>query len=362
VVESFAAGTERHVLDLIRYASEFEHVLAIPSYHQGRSTNASAAVARDLGARVEHVELGRSRAPHRHFQAMVALRRLIARTRPNILHGHSSIGGVMARTATIGLLVPVIYTPHALSRNRWALAAERLLASRADRLIAVSESERDFMLARRVADEGQVALIPNGIELDPPPRLDEPLRARLGISAKTPLVGCVGRLSWQKAPEVFVAACSLLAERLPHAHFVLIGSGRLQNLVEDAIREAGIQERFHLLPALPGAAAALAELDVYALPSRFEGGPYTPLEAMRAGVPVVVTGVAGNRDLVEHWKSGLVVPPDEPYALATAILSLMNDGGLRERLVEGARRSLNRFEVRSMATATTAVYRELCGR
>jgi glycosyltransferase involved in cell wall biosynthesis len=206
-----------------------------------------------------------------------------------------------------------------------------------------------------------VVVIPNGIDLKPPPPLDEPLRARLQISAETPLVGCVGRLSWQKAPEVFVAACSILSTRIPDAHFVLIGSGPLQRLVEKAIRLTGIESRFHLIPELPGAASALAELDVYALPSRFEGGPYTPMEAMLAGTPVVVTGVAGNRDLVEHWASGLVVPPDEPYALATAILTVLKDPALRGRLVAGARQSVTRFAVHSMAAATADVYRELCG-
>lgn len=362
VVESFAAGTERHVLDLIRHTREFDHVLAIPSYHQGQSTAQSAAVAESFGARVERVEMGRYRAPHRHMRALAALRELIECLRPDVVHGHSSIGGAMARLAAIGFRCPVVYTPHAPSRSRWALAAERLLATRTHRLIAVSESEREFMLAHRLAEQRQVVVIPNGIELEPPPPLDEPLRARLGISPDTKLIGCVGRLSWQKAPEVFVSACSILAERLPDAHFVLIGSGPLQALVEKAIRVTGLEERFHLVPGLPGAAAALAELDVYALPSRFEGGPYTPMEAMRAGTPVVVTGVPGNRDLVEHWKSGLVVPPDEPYALATAILTVLQDAGLRDRLVEGARRSLDRFEVRSMAADTSAVYRELCQR
>jgi glycosyltransferase involved in cell wall biosynthesis len=83
---------------------------------------------------------------------------------------------------------------------------------------------------------------------------------------------------------------------------------------------------------------------------------------MRAGTAVVVTGVAGNRDLVEHWVSGLVVPPDEPYALATAVLTVLNDAGLRERLVSGARQSVKRFAVHSMAESTASLYRELSGR
>jgi glycosyltransferase involved in cell wall biosynthesis len=205
-----------------------------------------------------------------------------------------------------------------------------------------------------------VLVVPNGIDLTPPAPLDEPLRSRLGIDSEVPLVGSAGRLTWQKAPEIFVSACAILSDHLPQAHFVLIGSGPYQGIVEQAIDEAQIRDRFHLIPSLTDAAAAFGELDVYALPSRFEGGPYTPMEAMRAGTPVVVTGVAGNRDIVEHWVSGLIVPQDEPHALATAILTLLKDPGLRERLVQGALASLKRFEVRTMARATADVYRELC--
>ncbi len=364
VIEAFDqhAGTGRHVLDLVRLIDGFQHVLAIPSHHRGQSTQDAAALAEELGARVERVELGRWRAPHRHAVATAALRRLIQRVRPSIVHGHSSIGGAAARLATLGLATPVVYTPHALSRAPWAVAFERLLHGRTDLLIAVSESERDYAVAHGLADPEQVAVIPPGIQLAPPPPLPVPLRSRLGIPSDVPLIGCVGRLAWQKAPEVFVSACTIVADRLPNAHFVLIGSGPLQEMIEKAIALTGIGERFHLLPALPNADAALSELDVYALPSRFEGSPRTAVEAMRAGVPVVTTDADGCRDVVDHWVSGLTVPCDEPYALAAAVVTLLRDDALRERLVRGANARLHRFDERSMASATAAVYSGLCER
>jgi glycosyltransferase involved in cell wall biosynthesis len=362
VAECFATGTERHLLDLIRHLESFEHVLAIPSHHQGKSTADAAARAEEAGARVERVEMGRSRAPQRHALSLLALRRLVRRLRPEVVHGHSSIGGAMARLATAGTPVPVVYTPHAASRASWAIAAERLLSVRTDRVIAVSESERDYLLAHRMAAKDQVAVIPNGIDLTPPPPLSEPLRSRLGIAADAPLFGCAGRLVWQKAPDVFVSACTIVSDQLPGAHFVLIGSGPLKAQIDAMIARAGIADRFHLIEILPNAAAAFRELDAYVLPSRFEGGPYTPLEAMRAGTPVVVTNAPGNRDVVKHWVSGLVVPQDEPHALASAMLTLVKIPELGDKLVDGARRSLGRFEVREMAAATAAVYEELCAK
>jgi glycosyltransferase involved in cell wall biosynthesis len=130
--------------------------------------------------------------------------------------------------------------------------------------------------------------------------------------------------------------------------------------VERALGEARLGDRFHWLPALPEAAAAFAELDVYVLPSRFEGGPYTPLEAMRVQTPVIVTDADGNRDTVEHGVTGLVVPVDDADALGAAITALLVDDERRRAYGAAGRERLEtHFDVRAMGRATTRVYNEL---
>lgn len=359
VLEAFAGGSERHLIDLIRQVDQVEHIVAAPSAHHGQSTSGAFAAAEAAGARVESIEMCRSRSPRRQTSALGALRGLIRHTQPDIVHGHSSIGGALARLATVGTAVPVVYTPHGLSRARWAMATERLLRDRIDRMIAVSESERDFAVAHGLAPRDRIVVIRNGLEPDPPPPLERPLRSSLGLAETVPLIGCVGRLTWQKAPEVFVAASEIMSRIDPDAHFVLIGAGLLRKAVERAVADAQIGDRFHLIPSLPNAAAALPELDVFALPSRFEGGPYTPLEAMRARTPVVVTNVDGNRDIVENWVNGLVVMPDRPDELAAAIMRLVRDRDLRSSLIHNGMRTVARHHVRRMAIATAAVYGEL---
>jgi len=264
--------------------------------------------------------------------------------------------------AARGRPVPVVYTPNGLSRARWATAVERMLGSRIDRFIAVSASERDFAVRHAVVAPERIVVIPNGIELTPPEPPGRSLRDHLGLAADVPLVGSCARLTWQKAPEVYVAAAAIVARTQPAAHFVLIGDGPMRGSIEEAIEQAGLSGRFHLLPGLDRADAALAELDVYALPSRFEGGPYTPLEAMRAGTPVIVTDAAGNRDTVRHNTTGLVVPRDDPAGLAAAIAAVLEDRVLRERLIAGARAALPAFDVERMAAATGEVYSELVAR
>jgi glycosyltransferase involved in cell wall biosynthesis len=356
-LEAFAGGTERHLLDLVEYVPDFEHVIAVPSLHLGKSTAAAATRARALGAIVETVEMSRSPAPHRNAVAINSMRALIRRYRPAVVHGHSSLGGAIGRLSATGMQVPVVYTPNGLSRASLALTAERYLRARTDWLIAVSEGEREFAVDRRLIASDRVTMVRNGIDLAPPPPLRPSLRRRLGIPDGVPLVGCLGRLTWQKAPEVYVAACGLAASTVPQAHFVLIGSGLHDDRVRSALSAAELGERFHWLGGLPDAAAAFGELDLYVLPSRFEGGPYTPLEAMRAGTPVVLTDVAGNRDTVEDGVTGKLVPVDDPDALARAIVKLLNDPDRRARFAAaGADRLRALFDVRRMGAQTAEVY------
>jgi glycosyltransferase involved in cell wall biosynthesis len=170
----------------------------------------------------------------------------------------------------------------------------------------------------------------------------------------------VGRLAAQKAPEVFVAACAELAGRVPEARFVLIGDGPMREEVAGAIRTSGLRERLLHVPGLQDAFTVMPQLDVFALTSRYEAGPYAPLEAMRAGAPVVLTDVPGNRDTVTDERTGLLVPADDPKALAAAIERLLREPQLARRLAGAAREDLAaRFDVRRTGERTLEVYRSL---
>jgi glycosyltransferase involved in cell wall biosynthesis len=151
-----------------------------------------------------------------------------------------------------------------------------------------------------------------------------------------------------------------VAAAFPDARFVLVGEGPLARLVAAEIADAGIDGRMLHLRGVHGAPTLMTQFDVFVLASRYEGGPYAPLEAMRSGSPVVVTDVTGSRDTVEDGRSGLVVPPDDPDALAAAMGRLLANPDLRARLAEGGRARLaRRFDVRVMADSLGNLYQTL---
>ncbi len=360
VLEALEGGTARHLIDIVTHVAA-SHLVALPPRRIGALTDETATSRlRKAGAEVCVVPMHRTPWSPANALAVARLRRLIRTERPDLLHLHSSIGGLLGGLAGIRSDVPTIYTPNGITQSRAGILAERLLRRGRDVVVAVSPSEASLARQLRLATAQQTRVIPNGIGADAPtfPLI---LRAHLGIPTDAPLVGTIARLVRQKAPTDFVRACGVVAQHLPDAHFVLIGGGPLEAEVDAEVDRAGLGDVFHRITAMPDAAGVLGQLDVFVLASQFEGGPYAPLEAMRAGTAVVVTDVVGSRDTVVRDESGLIVPSGDPQSLGEATLALLRDPQMRSRLEATAQeRVATSFDVRQMAASLDELYGELC--
>src|SRR5579875_187063 len=362
-MEAFRGGTSAYLVDLVRHTPHVEHHVVIPP--PGREAPGSGA-ARDrraeqalvaLGAAVHLLDMRRSPAHPANAAAVVALRRLIRALRPAAVHCHSAIGGALGRIAAAGTGVPALYMPHALPEGRGALLVERALGRLTWRLVAISDSEAQQAATIGAVPASRVVVVRNGVDLD---SAVSPMDVRrlAGVPEAAPLVGTAVRLVAQKAPLLFVAVCERVARIRPDAHFVLAGGGPLQPQVDAAVRSAALGERWHQLPGLDPAVVA-GRFDVFVLATAFEGGPFAPLVAMREGTPVVLTDVVGNRDVVEHGRSGLLAPFGDPDAIARHVVSLLNDPDLAAALAAGARRRVEEtFDARRMGAAMERLYRQ----
>jgi glycosyltransferase involved in cell wall biosynthesis len=368
----------RYLLDVVSSTPAtpgVEHHVALPRHEgvAGRSgaladTSAAGRLV-DRGAAIHVVDMRRNPLHPANGVAVASVRRLIADIRPDVLHGHSSVGGAVARLAARWarpVRVPCAYTPNGLMTSFAAVTFERALGGLTDRFVAVSATEGAQVVAWKLVPPSRVAVIPNGIDLSGSarsvhPGRDEPdVRSQLGLPVGTPLVATVARLADQKAPEQFVRACAAIARRRPGVHFLLVGLGPLQRRVDHEVAAAGLGAQFHQIHHLADASEAMPQFDVFVLLSRYEGGPYVPLEAIRAGVPVVLSDVVGNRDTIEPGVSGFLVPFADPEAAATAVVALLDDRELRGRIVAGALRRLERdFDVRVMGHRLATLYAEL---
>jgi glycosyltransferase involved in cell wall biosynthesis len=316
--------------------------------------------------------LGRDVRGGRDWSAFWQLVRLIREFRPHVVHTHTAKAGALGRLAAALCRVPVVvhtYHGHVFDgyfsplRTRLVVAAERALAWRATALIAVTERVRREVLAHGIGRPDRVVVVPLGLDLDTmqaaPARRGE-LRAELGLTAATPLVGIVARLVPIKAHETFLQAARDVAAARPDAVFLVAGDGERRGALEAMAGELGLGGRVRFLGWRADLDRLYADLDVVVLTSKNEGSPVALIEAMAAGRPVVSTRAGGVEDVVTDQVTGRVVPVGDAAAVARAVVGLLDDPGGAARLGEAARAAVvGRFGSRRLVGDIDALYQRL---
>jgi len=362
VVESSAGGTGRHVLDLSAgLAGRGCDVHLI--YSTGRADRLFLDRLAGLGTVRATAMTMRTSIHPGDLAVTLAVRRYLRRHGPfDAVHGHSSKGGAVARLAALGTGVPAFYTLHGfiimdpgLARlKRLAyLAIEFALSRMTARVIAVSPEE-GRAASRLGLGRSRVIVVPNGIgPVALTPRAEA--RAALGVAEGDPVIGFVGRLVAQKAPDVLLRAFAIAARAAPGATLAVVGSGPLGPRLRGLADELGVGERVLWLGERD-ARGVLAAFDVFALSSRKEGLPYVVLEAMSAGLPIVATATAGVEILVEPGVNGTVVAADDAAAFAAALVELATSPARRARFGLASRERAARFSIDAMVDRTLSAY------
>ena len=325
--------------------------------------------ARRRGCRIVQLDgLVREVSPARDLAAVLQLYRLFRRMRPRLVHTHTSKAGFVGRLAARLAGVPaVIHQPHGhifygyWSRPRTAVfvALERLAAHWTDTLVALTPREVGESLERSIGRAAQYAVVPSPVPTQAlrqaaPSRAAA--RARLGLSPDAYVVAGVGRLVPIKGFDLLVAALPALAARVPGARVLLVGDGVEREALQARAVALGVAGRLQLCNAVTDVIGVLAAADVLAAPSRNEGMGRVLVEAMALGLPVVGTRVGGIADVIVDGECGLVVPPEDPEALAEALVDLGLDAARRRKLGEGAPPRAEAFSTPVAAGAMRAVY------
>lgn len=241
--------------------------------------------------------------------------------------------------------------------DRWSLRAAR-------RVITVNQVFARELAAIGVAP-GRIRVLHNSIVPDwlTPERAGDPaaLRRSLGIAPDEPVILAVGRFSREKALDDLVRAFIILRKDNPAraARLVLVGDGPERATIEQLATESGVAGQVHFIGQVSDPAPYYALANVLALPSLSEGSPLALLEAMGAGRAIVATQVGGIPEMVTDGQSALLVPSQQPEALAKALGRVLDDKTLAARLSSGAREAAQRFTPAAHREARLKIYREL---
>ena len=282
----------------------------------------------------------------------------------DVFHCHAGVGweghhGIYAaRAAGVPVVVRTEHLPNVLTQPSQRADHARVV-DLVDLVVCVSDGVRASFVSAGIP-ERKLRAIPNGIR----PRCLRPdrlgLRRQLGLRPSARIVLTVGRLVEQKGYDVLLRAAPRIAAEYPEAVLAWVGVGPLEHELRAVVEGLGLEARVRLLGRRRDVPAILAASDVLVLPSRFEGLPIVALEAMAAGVPVVGTRVCGTAEVVVDGQTGRLVDPDDPDALADAVLAVLGDPGLAARWGRaGRQRVVARFGVSRMAAETAGLYDEL---
>lgn len=231
-----------------------------------------------------------------------------------------------------------------------------------DAVVANSAAAAAYAVAHERLDPAKVRIIRNGVELIAPMSADDraTIRLELGAAPDELVVGCVANYLPVKRHDLLIDAFAGIADAVPGARLVLVGEGPMRLAMEARIRTHGLEQRVHLHGSVADPTAMLGAFDVVVQASRSEGLPNALLEAAAAGRPIVATAAGGSGEIVLDGETGLLVPIDDGDALASALLRLLGDTGLRASLGPAAReRVATTFGMDRFVAEFAALYLEL---
>ncbi|KPU43710.1 alpha-D-kanosaminyltransferase [Oxobacter pfennigii] len=358
IVQS-SGGVERYILMLIKNMdlSKYENIL-VCSYDYNKKNYNGLVMA------FEHVDMHREINFLKDYYACIKIRKLIKKYSPDVVYMHSSKAGAIGRLANIGLDNMSLYNPHGWSFNmdcgnfkryiyRWI---EKILSNFCTKIIAISEFEMKSALANNICNFNKIKVIFNGVDIEEyyqKNQLYHITKKDLGIPEEAYIFGTVGRLTKQKSPDVFINFAALIKKEIPNAYFILVGNGDQQAEIEEMIKTKKIADSVLITGWVDEPMQYIQLFDQAFLLSRWEGFGLVLAEYMLGRKPLVATNVNAIPDLIEDGKNGVLVSPDDPYAVYIAAMKIYKDEMYRKQLVKNGLECVkSRFDIRRVVKET----------
>jgi glycosyltransferase involved in cell wall biosynthesis len=305
--------------------------------------------------------------------ALMALYRLMKAERYDIVHTHATKAGFLGRIAARLAGVPIIlHSVHGWAFNYPAvpkyltqafILIERFAARFTDKIVTLTHTLMDDALKVGVGRPDQYAVIFSGIDVDQFRNVQvdvQKKRAELGLPLQGPIVGTVTIMNNHKAVDDIVRAAPKVLEAMPDAHFLLVGDGELLPTVRALVQQLNLEDKVTLPGLRRDVPELLAIMDVFAHMAWYEILPRAILQSLATGTPVVVAQTGSLEEIIKDGENGILVPPHDPDALAEALIKLLRQPELLQRMGRVARESVAaHFTLEAMVRSTEVLYNEL---
>ena len=359
-----AGGVEQYIKMLLKYmdSTKFENVLiASKDYHAENYVGLADAF--------EQVDMSRAIGMN-DLKAARKIRILIKQYKPDIVYAHSSKAGAIARIANLGLKNHLIYNPHGWAFNmkcsetkrKLYTTIERVAAPFCDRIICISEAERESALDERICAASKLQVIFNGVDIEAYEQKEHGKISKTDfkIPEDAFVVGMVGRISPQKAPDVFIRAAKLIKQKISKAHFVIVGGGEMESEIKEYANENGLKDCLHITGWVDDPLAYVEFFDVACLLSRWEGFGLVLPEYMMVGKPIVASNVDAIPNIIRDGANGILVDTDNPQKVCDSVLRLYYYPQLGEKLVERGKKDVClKFDIKRVASEHEKLFEEM---
>jgi glycosyltransferase involved in cell wall biosynthesis len=316
----------------------------------------------ELGVEVENLDM----QGYLDLRAIPRLIKFIKEKNIDLVHTHIRLADWYGRVCAKMAKVPFVFTTvHNTDywrneRKYWPYAwLDRLTMSFCTQIIAVSQGVKDFLQKWQKFDADQITVILNGTVKEKYINDDgsEVLKESLGLGKDRLLIGVTARLVKQKALHVLISAAKEIVQIRKDVSFLIAGEGPLEKQLLNQVKELELSDHVFFLGFRTDIPTILGMLDIFAMPSAYEGLGVAIIEAMMAGKPVVGTRVNGITELVIDHQTGILVPPEDPKALAQALLSLLESPEKREEMGRaGRKRAFEHFSIERMTSDLVSFY------
>jgi len=291
------------------------------------------------------------------------LLRIIRKERVDLIQSHLLGSNVYCAIAGILARKPVVATFHGMvdvgPNERFRKAKLGLMNYGVNRFVAVSKNLRDAIDRQGLLNPDKCGIIYNGIDLSRYRCLvSSELRERLNVDREAILIGSLGNVRPAKGYDLLIRAARQVVDGYPNAHFVIAGDPKssLQRQLDELVKELNLTEHFHFIGFCDDSPLYLAQLDYFVLSSTSEGLSIATIEALAAGLPSVITRCGGPEEIVIPNVDALMVEP-EADSIATALLQLLGDKNLSDRLArEGRQNIAKKFDINAMLAGYERIY------